>query len=338
PPYMEETDSDSTRMPPIYDKFMEASYKVGDKVELITPARFLFNAGYTPKKWNEKMLSDEHFQVLYYEPNATNIFPNTDIKGGVAITYHDITTEYEPIRIFSKYPEQNQILRKVSNMHPASFTELVYPALSYKATKVMTLENRQLLEKQKSKSNPDPKELRFRTSAFNVLEEIFFENKPSDGKEYIRIIGLKDSKRTYRWVDKRYISCPDNFEYYKVIMPKSNGSGQISDVISSPLVGNPGLGHTQTFISIGKFNSELEANNCLKYIKTKFARVMLSVKKITQDNPPETWRFVPQQDFSQSSDINWNGSIHEIDMQLYAKYKLTDKEIQFVEDNVKEME
>lgn len=49
PPYQEDTDSESTRMPPIYDKFMDAVDEVGSKVELIHPARFLFNAGYTSK-------------------------------------------------------------------------------------------------------------------------------------------------------------------------------------------------------------------------------------------------------------------------------------------------
>ena len=91
PPYQETTDSDSTRMPPIYHIFMDESYKVSDRVELITPARFLFNAGQTPKKWNEKMLRDKHLKVLSFEQDASTIFPNTDIKGGVAITYHDRT-------------------------------------------------------------------------------------------------------------------------------------------------------------------------------------------------------------------------------------------------------
>ena len=67
PPYQEETESESTRMLPIYNLFMDEAYKIGSKVELITPARFLFNAGQTPKNWNQKMLSDPHLTVLLYE-------------------------------------------------------------------------------------------------------------------------------------------------------------------------------------------------------------------------------------------------------------------------------
>ncbi len=82
PPYQEETDSDSTRMPPVYNHFMEQSFEIASAVELITPARFLFNAGYTPRAWNERMLADPHFKVLYYEQISSKVFANTDIKGG----------------------------------------------------------------------------------------------------------------------------------------------------------------------------------------------------------------------------------------------------------------
>ena len=63
--------------------------KVADKVELIHPARFLFNAGSTPKAWNQKMLEDTHFKVLFYETDSSRLFSNTDIKGGIVISYHN---------------------------------------------------------------------------------------------------------------------------------------------------------------------------------------------------------------------------------------------------------
>ena len=76
----------------------------------------------------------------------------------------------------------------------------------------------------------------------------------------------------------------------------------------------------------------------MKYIKTKFARVMLGTLKVTQDNPRETWQNIPMQDFTSSSDIDWSKPIPQIDQQLYAKYNLTPEEIQFIETNVKAME
>jgi len=64
---------------------------------------------------------------------------------------------------------------------------------------------------------------------------------------------------------------------------------------------------------------------------------MLGILKITQDNPPEKWKYVPLQDFTSKSDIDWSKSVAEIDKQLYKKYKLSKEEIEFIESHVKEM-
>lgn len=75
----------------------------------------------------------------------------------------------------------------------------------------------------------------------------------------------------------------------------------------------------------------------MKYIKTKFARAMLGILKTTQHNPAATWRFVPLQDFTPSSDIDWSLPVPQIDEQLYTKYGLSDEEIDFIESHVKAM-
>ena len=72
-------------------------------------------------------------------------------------------------------------------------------------------------------------------------------------------------------------------------------------------------------------------------MKTKFCRVLLGILKITQDNAPEKWKYVPLQDFTPASDIDWSKSVAEIDKQLYAKYGLDEAEIAFIESHVKEM-
>ncbi len=127
-----------------------------------------------------------------------------------------------------------------------------------------------------------------------------------------------------------------------MFVPEANGTGAIGEVLSTPLIGLPliGLpliGHTQTFISIGSFASEAEANACMKYVKTKFARTLLGVKKVTQHNPRGTWSYVPLQDFTEKSDVDWTKSVREIDLQLYEKYGLDESEIAFIESHVKEM-
>ena len=75
----------------------------------------------------------------------------------------------------------------------------------------------------------------------------------------------------------------------------------------------------------------------MKYIQSKFARTLLGILKITQDNPAPKWKYVPIQDFTENSDINWSKSIPEIDSQLYKKYELSQDEINFIEDNISPM-
>lgn len=65
---------------------------------------------------------------------------------------------------------------------------------------------------------------------------------------------------------------------------------------------------------------------------------MLGILKITQHNPASTWKYVPLQDFTSNSDIDWSQSVADVDKQLYAKYGLDDEEIQFIESHVKEMD
>ena len=325
PPYQEMTDSDSTRMPPIYHLFMDLAYEVSDKTLLITPARFLFDAGYTPSEWNKKMLADEHFKVMKYEVDSSKIFPNTDIKGGIAVHYHDNEKVIGPIGIFTAFSELNSILLKVKSVGLSPLSDIVSPALSYKLSPLMLKENPNSLD-------------RLRTSCFTALSEIFYETPPQDGHEYIQLFGLLNNKRTYRYVRRDYlIDSSNKLDSYKVFVPKSNGSGALGEVLSTPLIGQPLIGHTQSFISIGKFDTESEAKACYKYICTKFCRALLGILKATQDNPPEKWKYVPVQDFTSSSDIDWSKSISDIDRQLYTKYKLSSDEIEFIESHVQEM-
>lgn len=330
PPYQVETDSDSTRMPPVYDSFLDSAYQVADRVMMIHPARFLFDSGYTPRDWNEKMRNDPHLKVVKYMQKSGDVFKDTDIKGGIVVTYRDATAELGPIGLFVVFEEQRSILGKMDFDVSGHFDQIMYSALSYRFSDVMKQENPDKLD-------------RFRTSAFTKLDDIFHEEKPDDGHEYIQVMGLADNARCMRWVRRNYLVVPDNFEKYKVFIPKANGSGALGEVLSTPLVGLPlvGLplvGHTQTFMSIGCFDTESEADACLKYVKTKFARAMLGVLKITQDNPPEKWKYVPLQDFTDKSDIDWTKTVHEIDLQLYAKYGLDDNEISFIEEKVRAME
>lgn len=335
PPYQDTAlGENATFAPPIYHNFIDESQKISDKSILVTPGRFLFNAGSTPKAWNRKMLSDPHVKVVYYEQNSSMVFPGTDIKGGVAITYQDKTKDFGAIETFTPYAQLNSILKKVSPLTEQTFDTIVSGRGVYKLSQ-KALDDFPEIEQIQSKGHKKD----IGSGAFRILKDIvFYENVPNDGKEYVKFLGLENLKRTYYWIASEYVDAPLSFSNYKIFIPKSNGSGALGEVPSTPLIGAPLIGATETFLSLGNFSTQLEAENCLKYIKTKFARAMLGVLKITQDNTRDKWAKVPLQDFTSSSDIDWSQSVAEIDAQLYKKYSLSQEEIDFIESKVREMD
>ena len=330
PPYQEETVGTSDT--PVYDRFMDASFVVSKKALLITPARFLFNAGKTPSVWNKKMLNDEHFKVLDYYPVSDKVFSNTDIKGGVAVTYRDETQKLGPIGVFTTYPELNSIYKKVtSNIEQGGLTDLFYMQNKFKLNTLYAD-----YPQYKNIIGSEGKERRL-TAAILYQLDVFTEAQEKD--EDVAIIGVINNKRVKRYIDRKYLDLEKtNLNKWKVLVPKSNGSGVLGEVLSTPLIAEPIMGYTQTFLGIGAFDNESEAQAAYKYIISKFARTMLGVLKITQDNPPEKWKYVPLQDFTNHSDIDWTKSVHEIDLQLYDKYGLSADERNFIETHVKAMD
>ncbi len=332
PPYQEEAQGAGTRDTPVYHRFMDAAYEVGKKAVLITPARFLFNAGFTPKAWNEKMLADEHLTVPHYAPNSNDLFPGTDIMGGIAVTYRNEDHTGEPIGTFTKYPELNHILHKVLEVGGASLEDAgITSSRSYRYTNSLYQEYPDALA-----LRPEGNAALVNTNTFEQFAFMYHAERPDDGLEYIQVLGLIKNKRQTRWIRKDYVSGPGAFEKHKVAIPASNGSVDLGGV-GVPCVLGPNVAVTQTFITIGAFDSQDQAEACLKYVKTKFARALLGVLKITQHNPARVWKYVPLQDFSSASDIDWSKPLADIDQQLYAKYNLDADEIAFIEAQIKPM-
>ena len=325
PPYQEDRKGESNTALPVYHSFMEAAYEVSDIVELITPARFLFNAGRTPKAWNQKMLSDEHFKVIKYEEDASKIFSNTDIKGGVAISYRDDSKVFGAIKTFTTSTELNGILKKivVKLNEGKTIADIAFVASKFNQENLFT-------DYEKYRGHE-------RRMSSNVLGFDCFHTDKNEND--VLIYGNMDGKRTQMYIDKRYVDMQDlNIDLFKIITPKADGSGKFGDTLTNPVVTEPNSGFTHTFLGIGGFKTKYEAESCLKYIKTKFSRTLLGILKITQDLNADKWKYVPIQDFTSKSDIDWSKSIHDIDLQLYRKYGLSAEEITFIETNVKEME
>lgn len=337
PPYQEKSIGDSTQKPPIYHKFMDLAYTISDKAVLITPARFLFNAGATPEDWNHKMINDNHLKIVYFENVSYNIFPNTNF-GSIVVTYWDKNKNFEPIGIMTNFSELNLIIKKLKINGIDTLDSIISGRGVYKLTQTAHNEHPEIEDIQSRGHKND-----VGTGVFGKLENIiFFKDKPNDGRKYTKVLGLLDKNREYFWVDTRYITHTPDYTKFKVVLPKANGTGLLEDkpsmMIGDPLVLEPFVAFTETFISIGAFDNEEEAHNALKYIKSKFARALLGVLKVTQDNPRDKWKFVPLQEFNSNSDINWTKSIPEIDQQLYTKYKLSQDDIDFIEGKVRQMD
>lgn len=331
PPYQEE--GLNTRKAPIYHLFYKLSYALSDIVTLVTPGRFLFKAGQTPTEWMDQMLNDKHFKVVHYFQKSTDVFPTVDIKGGVVISLYNKNADFGRVGFFSPFEELRSIVAKV-NSHPLfkqdAFCELVSSQGVYKFTEEFFASHPEIEEVQGKGTA-----LKITSNAFERLTEIFTD-QPFETDD-VKVIGRSKGQRVYKYTNRNCLQPNEYLDTYNVLVPEANGTGAIGEVLSTPIIGTPIIGHTDTFISVGKFQTQNEAEACMKYIKSKFARTMLGSLKATQHNPKDTWANVPLQDFTSESDIDWTAPIEDIDRQLYRKYNLTDDEVAFIERTIKPM-
>jgi len=318
PPYQITTETNFAT--PVYHLFFEAAKGLSPEfISMIHPARFLFNAGATPKEWNKQMLNDLHLTVPLYEPNSQKVFSGVDIKGGVCITFWD--KKQINGGLGGKFIVNEELRNILEKTKPGGFDTVVGPRGETKLTVVL------------DKKYPD--DLRIAPNYFDRFPEVFCKVKQSSND--IKILGLeKGNRRAERYVKKEYINDP-KLDKWKVFLSESNGNGSFGEILSSPIIGEPQVGCSYTFVQIGAFNDRTEAQNCIKFIRTKFCRALLNTLKITQHNTRATWSNVPVQDFTNKSDIDWSKTIADIDIQLYTKYKLDKIEIDFIESHVKPM-
>ena len=266
------------------------------------------------------------------------VFPNTNINGGIVVSYWEKNKSFGPIESFTPFDNLITIRNKVTDKGFYSFSEIVYPRDIYKFDEIIYEENPTIEGLQSKGHRYD-----VGSNIMELFDELFENEKPRNNQEYSRLLGRYKNERTYKWIKQKYLKVPDNYNYFKVVIAKADGAaGQIGKPIPAQICGKPIIGlpldsQTASFISIGKFASEQDAENCKKYIQTRFARTLLGVLKVTQSLTKDVWRYVPLQDFTSNSDIDWSKSIDEIDEQLFDKYGLDDKEREFIRTKVKEM-
>lgn len=340
----------NNRQNPIYHYFYDIAESLSDVYSLISPARFLFNAGLTPEPWNLKMLNDEHLKVVYFNQDATACFPTIEIKGGIAIMLRNAKENFGAIKQF--IPDSN-LQSIASKFAPNEETNL--PSIMFGGRSDLKFNQRFLTDYPNTKDDrlkfiqqkhpavvvlgPN-EEYELKSSTFEALPYVFKDSE-IPGEKCYHLLSLENMRRTWKYIERKYMDPRypqhNNIDKYKVFVPKANGSGALGESLSKLEIGCPGDSSSSTFISIGAFDTKEEAKNCALYIRTKFARCLLGILKKTQDNPPSVWAYIPVQDFTKNSDIDWSKSISEIDKQLYEKYNLSPTEQSFIDTTVKSM-
>ena len=331
PPYQVMDGGAQASATPIYNKFVDIAKAISPTyISMIMPARW-YSGGKGLDDFRESMLCDKRISLLHDYLNGKVCFPNVEIKGGICYFLWDRTWNGE-CSIFTH--------TETENIHSVRF-------LKEKGETIFIRDSRMVNIKQKVAS------LHFRTFSSLVssmkpygLRGDFFKNPEKYGLPKIKetkqngdvtIFGLDEKQhRVKRYIPKDYpLPKTNGIIDYKIFIPRNFGSGRIEDNIFTTIIGHPYEICTETFVQIYPFNSYEETLNCDKYLKTKFVRFMIGIRKQDQGASRDVYSFVPIQDFSDNSDIDWSKSISEIDQQLYAKYYLTDKEISFIERTMK---
>ncbi len=332
PPYQEELIGTSDKQ--IYNLFMEIGYYISDLAVFISPGKFLFNAGKTPKKWNFKMLNDKYLKVMRYESDSKNFFPDIALSSSIVITVRDTKRISHPIINF--YPDKitREIVDKVTNYKGFEpITNIIYLQSKFNTKKLF-------------EDNPQFKEIigTERRLITSILQKNLSVFNVSPSKDSVKIYG-NDSKGilTSKYINKIYIDSEQhNLKGWKVIIAATNGAaGNLGNenprIIGEPKIIEKNSGFTQTFISIGDFETKGEIESLNQYIKTKFARFMIGTLKATQRLNKEVFSNLPLQHFTENSDIDWSKPINDIDEQLFDKYNLSEEEREHIKYSIKDM-
>ena len=333
PPYQQSDGGAQASARPIYHLFVDIAKQLNPNyISVIMPTRW-FAGGRGLNEFREQMLKDIHISELHDFLKPELIFQNINLRGGICyflwnkgfdnssdltkvFTYKDDLTpiihnrnlKTEDSNIFIRHSLAIAMLNKISS----------YP-------KFESFENHISALRPFGFRGYFTKDKKFRDSNKGLQNPVICYGK---GKK-IGYLEKNEITRNTEWIDK-----------YKVFTPRANNIGtELNDDNLNTFVGNPNTICTESYIVVG-INLELDkssATNLCKYFTTKFARFQHSVGKASQDATSKTYKFIPMQNFTSDSDIDWSKSTVEIDRQLYAKYKLTNEEILFIESMIKLM-
>lgn len=324
PPYQIMDGGAKASATPVYQYFVTQSQQIAPKyVSMIMPARW-YAGGKGLDDFRSTMLNQSQIRYLTDISNSAECFPGVNIAGGIC--YFLWEKSYNAACTVINIRDGKHISKVERNLNEYDY--FVRDNIALTIIRKVLNRNESLL-----------KNVVFSRNYFSLPTTITGSTTKKDG--YIQVLTSKG----LLYVKDTKVSDKDNLlGKYKVIItyamsggnkPTSDGNYQI---LSSLKVLNPYEACTETYLILDTFDDKQQAKNMTSYAATKFFRFLLlqalSSIHITKDK----FCFVPVQDFTDNSDIDWSQPIPEIDKQLYAKYGLDDSEIEFIESMIKPME
>jgi len=323
PPYQESAKS-GNRSKPIYNKFVELSKELNPNfISLIIPSRWM-SGGLGLSNFRDSMLSDKRMSKLTDYPVSNEMFPGVEVKGGICYflwnNTHKNKCAITSVRGEDSYGPTKRSLDEFDILvRDSRAVEILNKILTFDETSITTILS-------------VDKEFGW-TSNFNN-----FNKRKVEG--HIPLHYIRKAKRNIGYINRENINkSTELIDTYKVLIPKagSDGGKKIPDsVLGKPLIADNPSVCTQSFLFF-HIDSKFKAQSIEYYLKTKFFRFLVSLRKITQDATKSTYKWVPIQNFTSESDIDWNKPIENIDQQLYKKYKLKKEETEFIEKMIKPM-
>lgn len=317
----------------IYPLFFEQALKLKPRyISMILPSRWMTRTGQgISNEWVDKMISGNHFMEMHDFPDSTECFAGVDIMGGV--NYFLYSQEYIGTCRYVHHTKEKQIERN-DYLDPFKAGVIIRNPMALEITRKVIQKEGDYYKNNSFSSLVGPSHYFDKDGVLNTNWRgyVKYRDEIHNVKYYI---SRKLEETGFAWIKKSDI--PKGVEtlwLHKVFIPKANGSfGENAPILGVPFYGEPGSVCSQTYIPIG-YDSKLhnfskeECESIISYIKTKFFRFMVSVRKMTQDAPRDVYQFVPIQDFSHP----WT------DDMLYKKYGLGKDEIAFIDSMIRPME
>lgn len=334
PPYQESDGGAQASARPIYHKFVEITNQLSTNLAtLIIPTRW-YAGGKGLDQFREHMLANTHISQLHDFINPETVFPGTNNRGGVCYFLIDksmCNQTDRQTRIITHTKEKNDII-SIRPLNSISLGIFIRDSIGVEiAEKLIRNKAFSPLSNEISSRKPfgfDGK----------IIKSNQFHKEPSKMQEPILCYGKAQLKG---YVERSSIQNHSEWiDCYKVFIPRANNIGtELNDDNQNVFVGLPKEVCSETYILAGTQMSLTKetATFLAKYMKTKFARFLHRLIKVSQDASKQTYRFVPVPDLSKDSPINWNLSLNEIDEQLFNFYGLNEEEKQHIRDSIKVM-